>query len=137
MKKHLKNAMIRGGIPLLIMSGISLIMRWQELDAFQVRSTFFVGLIIAAVAAATVVYEVEAWPLSRQSLVHLGLMLVTVFPLLLLSGWFPVNSMRDAVKVLRLFLLVGATLWLVAFFVMTRLFKQKKQTTQDHQAEGQ
>lgn len=124
--KHLKNALIRGGIPLIIMSGISLIMQWQNLEAFQVRSTFITGLIVAAVAAASVVYEVEAWPLSKQSLVHLGLMLVTVFPCLLLSGWFPVHGMADVLKVLGMFLLVGAVLWLIMFFAMTRLFKPKE-----------
>ncbi|NLX82409.1 MAG: DUF3021 domain-containing protein [Clostridiales bacterium] len=121
----MKNALIRGIIPLLIMSGISFIMKKQGMDAEQVNSTFIAGLIFTAVAAATVVYEVDAWTLKKQSLIHFGIMLVTVYPCLLVSGWFPVHGVVNALKVLGIFLLVGFVLWTIAYFIATRL--QKKQ----------
>ena len=53
----LKKSFIRGIIPFVIMTTLSIIMNYQGIDAFQVRSTFIVGLIITIVAAASVIYE--------------------------------------------------------------------------------
>ena len=118
---RLKSAVIRGAIPLAIMSTISLIMRWQGEDADQVRSTFIVGLIITAVAAATVIYDIEGWSLRKQSVVHLAIMAVTVLPLLLLSGWFSLNSSTDYFGVVGIFLLVGLVTWSVIAFIFSRM----------------
>jgi len=118
---RLKSAVIRGAIPLAIMSTISLIMRWQGEDADQVRSTFIVGLIITAVAAATVIYDIEGWSLRKQSVVHLAIMAVTVLPLLLLSGWFSLNSSTDYFGVVGVFLLVGLVTWSVIAFIFSRM----------------
>lgn len=119
--KLLKNALIRGFIPFVIMTGISLIMRAQELDSFQVKSTFITGLIITAVAAASVIYDIESWSIQKQSVVHFIFMLLTVFPCLLLSGWFPVNGIKDMILVLGVFIVIGALLWSIAYFVRTKL----------------
>ncbi|MEC6748602.1 DUF3021 family protein [Marinilactibacillus sp. XAAS-LB27] len=119
--KLLKNALIRGFIPFVIMTGISLIMRAQELDSFQVNSTFITGIIITAVAAASVIYDIESWSIQKQSVVHFIFMLLTVFPCLLLSGWFPVNGIKDMILVLGVFIVIGALLWSIAYFVRTKL----------------
>lgn len=119
--KLLKNALIRGFIPFVIMTGISLIMRAQELDSFQVNSTFITGLIITAVAATSVIYDIESWSIQKQSVVHFIFMLLTVFPCLLLSGWFPVNGIKDMILVLGVFIVIGALLWSIAYFVRTKL----------------
>lgn len=119
--KLLKNALIRGFIPFVIMTGISFIMRAQELDSFQVNSTFITGLIITAVAAASVIYDIESWSIQKQSVVHFIFMLLTVFPCLLLSGWFPVNGIKDMILVLGVFIVIGALLWSIAYFVRTKL----------------
>ena len=123
--KYVKAAVLRGGIVLVIMMGITLGMRHQQLDAFQVRSTFISGLIMAVVAASSVLYEVDGWSLRKQSLAHFVAMLCTVYPLLLCSGWFAVHGLLDAVKVLGVFLLAGAVLWSLLYAVFSR--KQKKQ----------
>jgi threonine/homoserine efflux transporter RhtA len=125
MKKHLTNALIRGVIPFAIMTTIALIMRSQNVDSFQVKSTFMVGLIVTAVAAASVIYDVEKWSLSKQSGIHFLIMLVTVFPCLLLSGWFPLNSFLDYLKVFGIFVLVGAVLWSVFYFIFGKLLTKK------------
>lgn len=119
--KLLKNALIRGFIPFVIMTGISLIMRAQELDSFQVNSTFITGLIITAVAATSVIYDIESWSIQKQSVVPFIFMLLTVFPCLLLSGWFPVNGIKDMILVLGVFIVIGALLWSIAYFVRTKL----------------
>lgn len=84
--QHLKNALIRGGLPFVMMSGISLMMHLQQLDEFQVSSTFITGLIMTAVGASSVIYDVNYWPLLKQSLIHFLVMLLTVFPCLVFSG---------------------------------------------------
>ncbi|MFL2076323.1 DUF3021 family protein [Marinilactibacillus psychrotolerans] len=116
-----KNALIRGIIPLFIMTGIAVIMNVQNLDKFQVKSTFITGLIITAVAAASVCYDIEEWTLIKQSVVHFIIMLFTVFPCLLLSGWFAINGVEDVLKVFGIFLVVGLILWSVIYFVLLKL----------------
>ena len=116
----IKAAIIRAIIPFVIMTGISLLMRYQEIDASQVRSTFFVGLIVTVVAAATVIYDIEDWSLMQKSIVHFTIMLVTVFPLLLLSGMFQLNGFLDYLKVFALFLAVGAVAWTVSYLIIRR-----------------
>lgn len=114
-------ALVRGGIPLAIMTGISLMMRFQGMDSAQVRSTFVTGLIVTAVAAASVIYEVDRWPLKKRSLVHLAAMAATVLPCLLLSGWFRLDTLPDYLAVLGIFALAGLVLWTAAYLVFGKL----------------
>ena len=113
----IKIAILRGIIPLIIMTIISIIMKYQGIDPFQVRGTFIVGIIIASVAAASVIYEIENWSLFKQSVIHFLIMLVTVLPLLYISGWYKLNSVLDYVKVFGIFLFVGIVLWIISYFI--------------------
>ena len=113
----IKIAILRGIIPLIIMTIISIIMKYQGIDPFQVRGTFIVGIIIASVAAASVIYEIENWSLFKQSVIHFLIMLVTVLPLLYISGWYKLNSVLDHVKVFGIFLFVGIVLWTISYFI--------------------
>ncbi|CRH94290.1 TPA: DUF3021 family protein [Streptococcus agalactiae] len=113
----IKIAILRGIIPLIIMTIISIIMKYQGIDPFQVRGTFIVGIIIASVAAASVIYEIENWSLFKQSVIHFLIMLVTVLPLLYISGWYKLNSVLDYVKVFGIFLFVGIVLWTISYFI--------------------
>ncbi|MGX7195635.1 DUF3021 family protein [Enterococcus olivae] len=119
---YIIQALIRGGIPFVIMSGISGIMKFQNLDTFQVKSTFLTGIIISAVSAASVIYQVENWSLLKQSVIHFCIMLLVVFPILLISGWFPLNNVSDFFKILGIFLFVGIVLWSVFYFIFGKLF---------------
>ena len=113
----IKIAILTGIIPLIIMTIISIIMKYQGIDPFQVRGTFIVGIIIASVAAASVIYEIENWSLFKQSVIHFLIMLVTVLPLLYISGWYKLNSVLDYVKVFGIFLFVGIVLWTISYFI--------------------
>ncbi|MCF7545927.1 DUF3021 family protein [Enterococcus faecium] len=68
--KYIIDAIIRGIIPFVIMSGISLIMVYQKLNSFQIKSTFLVGIIITLVSAASVIYEIDNLTLTQQSIIH-------------------------------------------------------------------
>ena len=113
----IKIAILRGIIPLIIMTIISIIMKYQGIDPFQVRGTFIVGIIIASVAAASVIYEIENWSLFKQSVIHFLIMLVTVLPCLYISGWYKLNNVLDYVKVFGIFLFVGIVLWTISYFI--------------------
>ena len=118
----IKKAIIRGIIPFIIMTAISLMMKYQGVDVFQVKSTFLLGIIVTSVAAASVIYEIENWSLLKQSLVHFVIMLVTVFPCLLVSGWFKLNNILDYIKVFGIFLFAGVVLWSIAYFIFGKIF---------------
>ncbi|MDY2960391.1 MAG: DUF3021 domain-containing protein [Hornefia sp.] len=118
-----KKAILRGGLPFIIMTGISISMKYKGMDPYQVKSTFLTGLIITAVAAASVLYEIEGWSLKKQSIVHFLLMLVTVFPCLMVSGWFPLNTPLDFIKLIGIFLLVGLVLWSLFYVLFSKVIK--------------
>ena len=118
----IKRAIIRGIIPFIIMTAISLMMKYQGVDVFPVKSTFLLGIIVTSVAAASVIYEIENWSLLKQSVVHFVIMLVTVFPCLLVSGWFKLNNILDYIKVFGIFLFAGVVLWSIAYFIFGKIF---------------
>ncbi|QPK93866.1 DUF3021 family protein [Actinomyces sp. zg-332] len=117
----IRKAILRGIIPLSIMTVLSIIMSYQKIDPFQVRGTFLVGIIGASVAATSVIYEIENWSLLKQSIVHFVIMTLTVFPCLLVSGWYKLNTSLDYLKVFGIFLLVGIVLWSIAYVVFGKL----------------
>ena|SRR5699024_2456551 len=107
-------ALLRGGIPLIIMGGIALILHFQG-KYTDAKGTFIASLIAFFVSAATVIYNIDHWSFTKQSVIHFFIMLLTVYPILLLSGWFTITSIFDAFKVLLLFISVGIAIWLVMF----------------------
>ncbi|MCC3270156.1 DUF3021 domain-containing protein [Arthrobacter gengyunqii] len=109
-------AVLRGGIPLVIMSGISVALYAQG-EAKDGRGTLFAALVFGVVLAASVIYDVERWTLARQTVVHFAVMIVTVLPLLFVSGWFPTRTAVDCFAIVGTFLLVGLVLWTAAFVV--------------------
>lgn len=117
----IKKAIIRGIIPFIIMTSISITMYYQGTDTFQVKSTFLVGIIVTLVAGASVMYEIESWSLIKQSVVHFVTMLVTIFPCLLFSGWFKLNNISDYIKVFGIFLFTGVVLWSIAYFIFGKI----------------
>ena len=120
---YILSAIIRGSIPFIIMSLLSGIMKFQRLDDYQVKSTFITGLIVTAVVAASVIYEVESWSLIKQSIIHFLIMLITVYPCLVFSNWFPNKIALDLVKIFGLFLVVGIILWTVAYILFGKILK--------------
>ena len=70
-----------------------------------------------AVSDAPTVYQVKAWKLQTQSVIHFGIVLVTVLPAMYLSGWFALGNAMDYLQVLGIFLMVGAALWLLFYLI--------------------
>ncbi|TRM13209.1 DUF3021 domain-containing protein [Lentibacillus cibarius] len=114
------NALLRGGIPFIIMSGIALLLYFQGKYS-DAKGTFVASLIAFFVGAASIIYNIEHWSLIKRSGVHFIIMLITIYPILLLSGWFTIASVFDAVKIFILFAFVGIILWSL-FFILARIF---------------
>ena len=70
-------------------------------------------------AAGSLLYQVGGWSLTRQSVMHFAIMVVTVLPALLLSGWFPTDTAGGVLAVVGIFLATGLVLWTTLFLVMT------------------
>lgn len=102
--KLLSKATIRGAIPFIIITLIAIVFYCLNQDFFIVKSIFINGLIATILAASSVIYDNEKWSLKKQSLIHFSLMLVTVFPLLLISGWYPLQNPKDFFTVFAIFL---------------------------------
>lgn len=117
-------ATLLAGIPLLILTAIGIALFVQDKPA-DGRATIALGVIIAATAGASVVYQVERWSLRKQTLVHFAVMLVTVLPALLASGWFPLDSAWGYLAVVGVFLATGIVLWTVFYVIFTRLVPKK------------
>jgi hypothetical protein len=117
-------AALLAGIPLLIMTaiGIALLAQGKTSDG---RSTLAVGVITAAVAGASVIYQVGGWSLRKQSLVHFAIMLGTVLPALLFSGWFALDSAWGYAGVLAAFLSAGLVLWGVFYVIFAKIVPRR------------
>lgn len=113
-------AFLLTGIPLLVLGAIALALVLQGKPA-DGRATATVGVIVAATSGASVIYQLERWSLRRQTGVHFIIMLVTVLPALLLSGWFPLENAWGYLAVVGVFLATGLLLWVVFFLVFTRI----------------
>ena len=92
------------------------------------RSVLASGVIIAALVSGSLIYQVEKWSLPKQSLLHFGMMAVTVLPALFLSDWFPLNTAVDHLILLGSFFGSGVILWTVMYFVSTRFFSGEKES---------
>lgn len=120
----LKQATFRGIIPFVIMSALALIMTYQKNDPSQIKGTFLTGVIVSIVAAASVIYDIEKWSLLKQSAIHFIVMILTIFPCLLISGWYELNSFADYLKVFGIFLLCGCVFWTIGYFVFGKLLNR-------------
>lgn len=117
-------ALLRGGIPFIIMSGIALLLYFQGKYS-DAKGTFVASLIAFFVGAASIIYNIEHWSLTKQSSVHFIIMLLTIYPILLLSGWFTITSVFDVFKIFILFVLVGIILW-SGFLMVGTIFSGEK-----------
>ncbi|WP_222861896.1 DUF3021 family protein [Bacillus sp. E214] len=116
--------MIRAFIPFLILTSISIVLYYGSGPVHEVRSTFIVGIISALVAGFSVIYSIDGWSLKKQSIIHFGFMLLTIFPCLIFSGWFEIKPLMDIAALLGIFLIWGITLWSIFYLIFGILIKR-------------
>ncbi|WP_060673783.1 DUF3021 family protein [Rossellomorea vietnamensis] len=112
-----KKGLTRGIIPLLFFAILSLLWTQFEGASATSKSLLYYGVIAFFLGVASVIYEMERWRFIQQIVVHYLVMLITVFPTLLLSGIYPIDSFRDAVNVYLDFNKMGLFLFLTTYFI--------------------
>lgn len=112
---------LRGGIPFGIMSIIAVMLHFQG-KTYQARSTFFVALIVLFVGLASVIYDINSLSLFERSIIHFLSMLITVYPILLVSGWFPLTNAKDALAIFLYFACFGAVIYTI-MLTLAKVFK--------------
>ena len=120
----LLKGLYRGLIPFGIMLIISLSSKLQGLTA-DAKSYFYYGLIFFFLGLASVIYQINEWSFPKQIIIHYLVMLMTVFPTLLISGFYPLNSFNDLLQVYVQFNKAGIILFTVTYLI-SYLFSLKK-----------
>lgn len=122
-KNLILQALKRGLIPLVVMTILSIIMTLQSVDENNIKGTFITGVIVSIIAAASLIYEIKSWSLKKQSIIHFLVMVFTVYPLLLVSGWYKLSSPIDCVGVFGSFLCCGIVFWLLGYIIFGKIIK--------------
>jgi hypothetical protein len=113
--------LVRGGILFIFLLIISLWNRSQGL-ADTSNVFFFYGLIAFFLGLTSVIYQINRWSFLIQIFVHYLAMLITVFPTLLLSGFYPLHSFADVLQIFLQFNKVGMILFFSTYLIF-RLLK--------------
>ena len=111
--------LISGTITAIVMTILSCFIE----DSIQARSTLVSGLIVAITIMTIPIYDINQWSLFKRSLLHFVVMAITVFPLLVYSGW---HSLGLSVVVFLLFGLVGWTIGYIVNRVQKRASASKE-----------
>ncbi|WP_062471963.1 DUF3021 family protein [Jeotgalibaca dankookensis] len=81
------------------------------------KALLFYGVILLFLGMASVIYEIRTWSFKKQIIVHYLIMLVTIFPTLLISGFFPVDSLNNLIDVFVRFNKTGLILFVVSSII--------------------
>ncbi|MCB5054108.1 DUF3021 family protein, partial [Streptococcus mutans] len=92
LKTFLKPTLRRVIVILSITLLLSAFLYWGQRDRFNARNVLCTGIIITAIAGAWNIYDLNSLSLIKRSLIHFLLMVITILPTLLLSGWFPIKT---------------------------------------------
>ena len=115
MKLFLKG-LIRGTLPFAVMLSMY---AWNNFQgrAADAKAFLFYGFMALFLGMASIIYEVKQWSFRKQIVVHYLTMLVTVFPLLLLSGYYKSGSFGAIFHVFLLFNKVGVMLFVTTAII--------------------
>lgn len=119
--------LLSGALTAVIMIAISLAIN----DPAQAHSTRVVGVIVGVVIAAIPIYDIDSWSLLKRTIAHVIVMVVTVVPCLILSGWFDLSTTVGVLALLGTFVGAGVLGWgagVVATVVLARQSADKSAT---------
>lgn len=96
------------------MSILAILFYWFDMTN-NAKASLFYGFILLFLGMASIIYEIKKWSFKKQIIIHYLIMLITIFPTLLVSGYFPLNSLQDLVRIFIRFNKTGLTLFAVTF----------------------
>lgn len=120
----IKKVLLRTSIPFIIMECMALILFFIGKSKVEYMGTAFTGLIVSIVLGSSLIYNIDTWSLIKKTIVHFCVMVVTIFPILLISGWFTINSVFDYLKIFLYFIFIGIILWTLGFCVSVKFSKK-------------
>lgn len=115
---------IRSMIPFVILMTIAGFLYYDG-QMENARGTFTAGIIFTIVGGESVIYDLNHISLLKRSMIHFAVMLVTIYPILLLSGWFSLDTFSDYLIIFGLFLMTGAVLWSIMLLAV-KIFEKKR-----------
>lgn len=124
-----KKGLIRGTKMGLLFGLLALFHQWNG-QSEAIRSDALYGGVAFFLGLTSVIYQMEEWTLRKQALVHYGVMHVTVLPVLMISGAYPLETFQDVMAVYLKFNLAGAVLFTVTYFFSKGVYMFQKSKTE-------
>jgi predicted membrane channel-forming protein YqfA (hemolysin III family) len=115
MKLFLKG-LIRGTLPFAVMLSMYAWNNFQG-NADDAKAFLFYGFMAFFLGLASIIYEIKQWSFRKQIMAHYLTMLVTVFPLLLLSGYYKTGSFGAVLHVFLQFNKAGIILFVTTAII--------------------
>jgi hypothetical protein len=115
MKLFLKG-LIRGTLPFAFMLSIYAWNNFQG-NSDDAKAFLFYGFMALFLGLASIIYEIKHWSFRKQIIVHYLTVLVTIFPLLLLSGYYKTGSFGTVFHVFLQFNKVGVILFVTTAII--------------------
>ncbi|WP_051353742.1 DUF3021 family protein [Atopobium fossor] len=116
--KVIKNGFFRGLITLGIMGCITYFS-----EATQQQSLMSATIISTAIAAASIIYDYDVWSVKKKIIVHTIMMLFTVYPALVISGWFDTSHWTGYLIILGSFAACGCTFASIGYVISRYILK--------------
>lgn len=125
MPNYFRKTLLRGLFPFAFTCGLGLVLKILGIHTLIIRDVFVSGVILSILGLASVTYSVKEWTLTMRSLANLALLLLTVFPTLLLSGWFRLLTVSDYTSLFFGFLLVAGLFWVLGMLLRRVVFRKR------------
>lgn len=121
-RKVIRNGLLRGIIPLIIM-GIGTYFTYKSGDDKQFRMMVAVTIISTSVSGFSAIYDYDIWTVKRKIIIHSIAMLFTVYPALLYSGWFDISKISGYFIALASFVSFGIVFATIGYLVSKYILK--------------
>lgn len=118
--RHIISALVTA----LIMTAIAIFIENPD----EAKSTVSVGMIVAVVILAMPIYDIDRWSIRKRTAMHAQVMIATVLPLLMISGWFELKTPLGLLQMVAIYVLFGLCGWTVGFSYLENLVNSSHYT---------
>ena len=90
----------------------------SEINAVMIQAILW-GIIGAVFAGGSVIWELDHWSLTKQTITVFSLYFITMTPIALFLKWIPLSTTGFIIYITNFFLMFSA-IWLSVFFTLKR-----------------
>lgn len=94
----------------------------SELNAVIVQ-TVLCAVMGAGFAAASVIWEIDAWSLAKQSSIYFAVACALMFPIAYLANWMP-HSLGGVLTYVGIFTAIFVAVWLSQYWIWKRRLRK-------------